>query len=76
MITPPSKENVDGDEAKLDVLFAVLADAYQALAIPAQAIEKINKKIHDENRKLTDQDLEWLAAAGTDFKLKRHDEND
>lgn len=55
--------------ARLDVLLTELAATHSELPVPQEALARLEQRFKRESRLLTEQDLEWLAAAGPLFPL-------
>lgn len=55
---------MNDNEARLDQLLGDLAAAYDAQHPPAGAVERLKRRLQAEGRMLSDNDLDWLAAAG------------
>jgi hypothetical protein len=51
-------------EDKLDRLLANLADGYARQQPPAGALDRVKRRLRAETNTLSDNDLDWLAAAG------------
>ena len=60
MKQPPLDKDLDLDEQ-----LNALGKCYERSLPPPDAVEKLLQKFHAENRDLTDDELDWLAAAGT-----------
>jgi hypothetical protein len=56
---------VNDKEAGLDKLLGDLAAHYNSQQPPAGALDRLKRRLKTENRSLSDNDLDWLAAAGT-----------
>lgn len=56
---------VDDKEAGLDRLLGELAAQYELQQPGAGARERLKRRLQAESRRLSDNDLDWLAAAGT-----------
>jgi hypothetical protein len=69
MTTSTDNSDLSSQESKLDDLLAELASAYEKQPVPAHALERLRQRFEQENRIVSDEDLEWLAAAGTGWTL-------
>jgi len=56
---------VNDKEAGLDKLLGDLAAHYNNQNPPAGALDRLKRRLKTESRSLSDNDLDWLAAAGT-----------
>ena len=61
MTTPELPER---DDAPIDRALDALRAAYQRVPVPARGVEGVLQRLRAENRRISDQDLDWLAAAG------------
>jgi hypothetical protein len=55
---------VNDKEEGLDKLLGELAARYDMQVPPAGALERLKRRLKTEGRTLSDNDLNWLAAAG------------
>ncbi|MGI4847648.1 MAG: hypothetical protein ACRYGK_05870 [Janthinobacterium lividum] len=65
MTTTPNLPPSDDAERQLDDMLAELAAAYERQPVPPSALERLEQRFKRESRQLSEQDLQWLAAAGT-----------
>ncbi len=67
-MTPPSSPKDPAEKmARLEELLDSIAKRYAQLPVPPEAVEKLAAKLAEDNRELTEEELDWLAAAGTGF---------
>jgi hypothetical protein len=60
-------EPTSSEENKLDVYLRLLAECYEKQSPPPDLAARIGEKMNAQNRELSDQEMEWLSAAGTVF---------
>jgi hypothetical protein len=56
---------VNDKESSLDNLLEKLVAHYRMQDPPAGALDRLKRRLKTEGRMLADNDLDWLAAAGT-----------
>jgi len=67
-MTPPSFPRDPGEKmARLEELLGSIAKRYASLPVPPDAVGKLAAKLAGEARDLTEEELDWLAAAGAGF---------
>jgi hypothetical protein len=65
---PPSSPGDPAERtARLEELLDSIRKRYENLPVPPDALEKLTAKLAADNRELTEEELDWLAAAGAGF---------
>lgn len=63
-------------ESSLDKLLGELAAHYRMQEPPAGALDRLKRRLKTEGSMLADNDLDWLAAAGTPGDSQPRDPED
>lgn len=64
------------EEDKLDQLLDALAAGYLAQEAPKEALERLKTRMRAETGRLADNDLDWLAAAGSGNPPEPREDNE